>query len=118
LKQLLADLGVEPAGIVHVGAHRGQEVPDYRAAGFGRITLVEPEPRLAERLRHKFPDCEVHETVCVASRAKTRQFNVASQRKWSSLLDVPSDQSSTGETIEVLDRIKVAACRLADIQNG
>lgn len=118
LKQLLAELDVEPAGVIHVGAHRGQEVPEYRAAGFGRIHLVEPEPDLAARLRRKFPDCEVHETVCVASRAKTRQFNVASQRKWSSLLDIPPDQSRTGETIEVRERIKVAACRLVDIQTG
>lgn len=118
LTEVLDQLGVARTGVVHVGAHRGQEVPDYRAAGFDRIVLVEPEPRLAQRLRDKFADCTVVEKVVVATRAKTRKFNVASQRKWSSLLDIPPDQSATGERIDTVDRITVEACRLVDIQDG
>lgn len=37
--------GIPRHGVIHLGAHRGQEVLAYRAAGFGRIVLVEPNPR-------------------------------------------------------------------------
>lgn len=36
--------GIARTGVIHVGAHKGQEVPSYRHAGFGRIVLVEPNP--------------------------------------------------------------------------
>lgn len=38
------ELRVRPAGIIHVGAHHGEEVPLYLGCGFERITLVEPDP--------------------------------------------------------------------------
>lgn len=40
----LVELRVRPVGVIHIGAHLGQEVPLYLAAGFDRITLVEPDP--------------------------------------------------------------------------
>lgn len=42
--------GIERRGVVHVGAHAGQEVGAYRAAGFARIVLIEPNPALWPRL--------------------------------------------------------------------
>lgn len=50
--------------LVHVGAHEGEEVPHYRAAGIERITLVEPIPALAAGLRQRFPDVTVVEAAC------------------------------------------------------
>ena len=44
LPEALVELRVRPMGVVHVGAHHGEEVPIYLAAGFERITLVEPDP--------------------------------------------------------------------------
>lgn len=40
----LEDLRIRPVGVIHVGAHLGQEVPLYLAAGLTRVTLVEPDP--------------------------------------------------------------------------
>jgi FkbM family methyltransferase len=40
----MSELRVRPDALLHVGAHHGQEVPQYLAAGFQRITLVEPDP--------------------------------------------------------------------------
>ena len=34
-------------GVCHIGAHKGQEVEIYKEAGFNKIILVEPSPRLA-----------------------------------------------------------------------
>jgi FkbM family methyltransferase len=38
-----AELRIRPLAVLHVGAHHGEEVPIYLAAGFDRITLVEPD---------------------------------------------------------------------------
>lgn len=49
LGRALEELRIRPVGVLHVGAHRGEEVPIYQACGFGAITLVEPDPdRCAE----------------------------------------------------------------------
>lgn len=120
LSEVVRGLGVRTDGVVHVGAHRGQEVSEYRKAGFGLIRLVEPEPGLAERLRRKFPDCEVVEKVCVKSKSqRRRRFHVANFRQWSSLIEPPRDQSKVeGRVIEVAETITVDAVTLAEIQDG
>lgn len=40
----LEELRIRPVGVIHVGAHLGQEVPLYLGCGFERVTLVEPDP--------------------------------------------------------------------------
>lgn len=41
----LEELRIRPVGVIHVGAHLGQEVPLYLSAGFTRIALIEPDPQ-------------------------------------------------------------------------
>jgi FkbM family methyltransferase len=41
----LEELRIRPVGVIHVGAHLGQEVPLYLGCGFGYVTLVEPDPQ-------------------------------------------------------------------------
>lgn len=59
---LLAEHGVQH--LVHVGAHEGEEVPYYVEAGIPRITLVEPHPVLAARLRERWPAVTVVQAAC------------------------------------------------------
>lgn len=54
----------KPQHLVHVGAHEGEEVPGYLAAGIKRITLVEPLPQLADKLRRRWPDLRVVQVAC------------------------------------------------------
>lgn len=42
---------VPHTGVIHVGAHHGQEVETYLRAGFSRVVLVEPNPACADLLR-------------------------------------------------------------------
>lgn len=64
--ELLSRLELEPVGLVHVGAHHGEEMPFYEAAGFAQrdITLVEPNPPAASLLRTQFPKANVVELAC------------------------------------------------------
>lgn len=54
--RLMGALHVEPRHLIHVGAHKGEEVQFYKEAGVERITLVEPIPELAESLATAYSD--------------------------------------------------------------
>lgn len=105
LPGLLPRLGIEPRGIVHVGAHEGQEVPAYRDAGFSRIVLVEPNPHLAAGLR-ALNGVEVVEAAC-AGEAGERTLHITRHDKLSSLY--------RPLTREVVETVQVPVCRLVDL---
>jgi FkbM family methyltransferase len=70
LPRLLADIGIEPRHLVHVGAHEAQEWPTYCTARLQRVTWVEPIPELAAALRTHFtgtPGVQVVECACSAA---------------------------------------------------
>jgi len=46
----------ENTGVIHVGAHQGEEVEAYLDAGFERVVLIEANPRLSEYLLQRFAD--------------------------------------------------------------
>jgi putative glycosyltransferase len=59
---------VEVRGVIHVGAHEGQEVDPYLAHGCGRIVLVEPNPDACRILRERFgsrPEVQVIEAAAL-----------------------------------------------------
>jgi FkbM family methyltransferase len=66
LPEALAELGIEARSVLHVGAHRGEEVPIYQKCGFASIVLVEPDPDNAAFLRDEFGDVMVVEQACGA----------------------------------------------------
>lgn len=61
---LVDRIGLRIEHLVHVGAHLGEEVPYYRQAGIRLLTLVEPIPELADRLRAEHPPEIVYEMAC------------------------------------------------------
>jgi len=73
LPEALAELGIEPKGIIHVGAHKGEEVPIYLKCGFDEITLVEPDPVNAQFMRDEFPQAIVWQNA-VAAETGTATF--------------------------------------------
>ena len=50
LAALFAQYRLEARGVVHVGAHEGQELPVYRAMGFRFVLLIEANPVVFARL--------------------------------------------------------------------
>jgi FkbM family methyltransferase len=56
LGALLAAHRLPPRGIIHVGAHTGEEVASYLALGFERLLLIEADPTLAAALAERFRD--------------------------------------------------------------
>ncbi len=54
LAALFARYQLEARGVVHVGAHEGQELPVYRGMGFRFVLLVEANPAVFARLQASF----------------------------------------------------------------
>lgn len=80
--------GVTPKGVLHVGAHQGQELPVYAKHKISPVVMVEANPDLAAALRDKTAsDAHVHLVEGAASEAEgTATFNIASFDQASSLL--------------------------------
>lgn len=85
LAQILADHNVPARGIVHVGAHRGQEVPAYLTLGFDPIVLVEPHPELAEHCRATWPQATVIQAAAGRAPGRTRLYVPRAGTQWSSI---------------------------------
>lgn len=80
--------GITPKGVLHVGAHEGQELPSYRTNKISPIVFVEANPGLAGALREKTADeIDVYVVEGAASDTSgTAIFNIASFDQSSSLL--------------------------------
>ncbi|MFE0727943.1 FkbM family methyltransferase [Streptomyces antibioticus] len=107
LADLMAREGIAPVGVVHVGAHLGQEIDDYRAIGFGRIVLVEPNPECHEALA-AFEGVTLVPAACGRAPGETR-LHLTVKRQRSSLYQPLRDRHRT---------VTVPVVRLADIQAG
>lgn len=96
-----------PDHLVHVGAHTGQEMPFYRQAAVRRITLVEPNPYLAQGLRGTYPDATVIECACGAATGRAL-LHVMQPSNMSTLAEPqPCDHVATAVAVDVR--------RLADV---
>ncbi|QKY79516.1 methyltransferase [Streptomyces phage Lizz] len=108
---LVTNLDVTPTHIIHVGAHRGEEVDFYKQAGAERITLVEPIPELAELLRDRYEDdlsITIVEAACGAAPT-TATLNIMQKTNLSTLHEP--------QRSDRLDRIiDVSVVRLDSIQ--
>lgn len=102
---LLTVHGVGPRGIVHVGAHLGEEADTYRRLGFDPVTLVEPNPALAAQLR-ALPGVAVVEAAC-GIETGAAILHVTEASPFASLL--PPLRRPVAGTVEV------PVLRLADI---
>lgn len=111
--QVLQHLGLAPRSLIHVGANLGQEVPDYRRAGIERITLVEPDPGVCERLRELYPDPDIAviEAAVSSQEGTGRLQRGALADVWSTL-----KQTSLPHGTPTVDFIDVQLVRLSSIQ--
>jgi len=50
LAQLCKEYGVQPRGVIHIGAHEGHEVWSYQAMGVQDSLLIEANPAVYQRL--------------------------------------------------------------------
>jgi FkbM family methyltransferase len=121
--------GVAPSGIIHIGAHHGEEASYYRAQGVRRVVWIEAEPDAFEVLSRHVADYPGHH--CIRALVTDREgeerpffrhrFRGGAKRGFCSVL--PLNQSVIGgdallsrlETFEVTAmRTRTVAALLAE----
>jgi FkbM family methyltransferase len=88
--------------LVHVGAHEGEEVPYYLNAGIPRITLVEPIPELAAKLRTTYPSVTVVEAAC-SDESGVATLHIPAKTNMATLL--PTEGQAVAVPLVRLDEI-------------
>lgn len=118
LPALLTAFRVQARGVLHVGAHLGQERPVYATLGCRRVVWVEANPELAETLRRRAaadPLPGLAEDVIEAAASDVDDqvvtFHVASNGHSSSLLEFGTHRASY-PGISVVNRIDVRTRRM------
>ncbi|PIQ48573.1 MAG: hypothetical protein COW03_09310 [Cytophagales bacterium CG12_big_fil_rev_8_21_14_0_65_40_12] len=107
-------------GIIHIGAHEGQEVAKYLALGFKKIMLIEANSELVELLNDKFRN--VSEVVVVFQAISdiegTIDFHIHTSRSGStepaSILKM-KEFNKIVKTLSTPKTIQVPTCRLESL---
>jgi FkbM family methyltransferase len=132
-KESIQKYDMHVRGIIHVGAHRGQEYSDYAAAGIKDVVFIEPCSKAFEALQLTFggvPGVTLINSACGAEFAVANMYvEQANQGMSNSLLrpakhlqQYPSIQFTETEEVEVhpLDELVPDASKynmlVADVQ--
>lgn len=113
LTDLIQKYSLKITGIIHVGAHYGEEVPEYNKNGIKNIALIEPCAKAFNYLRNKFAGHHHIELINVAFAATDGEAKMytetANKGQSNSLLQparhlhhYPDIQFTGEETVKVL----------------
>lgn len=75
-KDLIAKHGLKITGVIHVGAHEGQEVELYISEGIKHITLFEPCEIAYTKLSQKWGNHYAIHKVALGKKAETLLMNI------------------------------------------
>jgi FkbM family methyltransferase len=80
---------VKPSGVVHVGAHAGEELNDYEKYSFGPVVWIEAQPDLATELSKRIstPSLVIQALVWNVDGAELT-LNVTNNRQSSSIFEM------------------------------
>jgi len=118
LRKICSDYGVGHTGVLHIGAHTGEERESYRACGFTKVVWVEANRELAEALERAIaatPDWFESEVVLHCAifdvDGENRDFYVTNNRQSSSLLELGEHRKIHPE-IDVVQTLTVQTRRI------
>ena len=89
VRELSENWNIRPTGILHVGAHMGEEVQPYEENGWLPIVWIDAQPQLCTKLKEKL-DPENHQVICAAIwdvSGVNLEFNISSNSQSSSFLE-------------------------------
>lgn len=123
MRKILEDAGIHPRGVIQVGAHLGQEIPEFAAMGIAYGVFFEPLPtvldELTARVAEYFPDGRGQ--VCPFALGDAESSLVMyvdedpANRGMSSSCLKPKLHLEVSPTIQFTTRLEVAVKRLDDV---
>jgi FkbM family methyltransferase len=118
LINLAKEFGISPRGVIHVGAHEGQEASDYE--GLSQL-YIEPIPSLAKLLKDKGLDVI---EIAISNYTGTSDFYITDFDQGSSLL-LPLEHSVQNKITVNVDTLENAVpdsspynCLVVDVQGA
>ncbi len=89
LSELIETYGVIPKGIVHIGAHEGQELESYLQHSVPRVVWIEANPTICETLRERlrpYPNHTAYQFAAHDTNGGYVDLNVMANTMSSSIL--------------------------------
>jgi FkbM family methyltransferase len=116
VKELIQQFNVCPSGVLHVGAHLGEEASEYEKNSWTPVIWIEAQPELAKLLRCNL-DARIHKVInsCIYDLDGINiSLNIASNTQSTSILSFGT-HSEDYPTIKFTSSIKVKTQRLDSI---
>jgi FkbM family methyltransferase len=113
VKELARNWSIRPSGVLHVGAHLGEEALAYQEFGWLPVIWIEAQPELVQKLRERL-DRPAHRIIQAAVwnvNDLVLNLHVASNSQSSSLLEFGSHSTDYPE-IKFTNEIPVESKRL------
>jgi FkbM family methyltransferase len=116
--ELSENWNIVPNGVLHVGAHLGEEADDYEKLGWCPVIWIEAQPKLANQLRESL-DSSSHKVIEAAIWHEDNvlmNLNVATNSQSSSLLNFGT-HSKHYPTVEFVNSISLETKRIDSLIN-
>ena len=120
IKNILIKKNIKIKGVVHIGAHKGEEINLYRSIGIKKILLYEANPKLIRFLKYKktFFNFFFNMKIQVINKALAEKkgnilFNITSNTQSSSILNLKFHQDMYPKIKKIRD-INIETCTLND----
>jgi FkbM family methyltransferase len=103
---------IQPKGVLHVGAHDGEEQHDYEKFSWGPVTWIEAMPKKVEQLKHRLEPPHLVIEACVWDSTGTEMvLREANNGQSTSLFKFGTHEKNYPE-IEVIKEVTVQTNRL------
>lgn len=108
--------GVAPVGVLHVGAHHGEELIGYRKASFGKVVWVEAQPELVAQLRQRVePEGDVVIQACAWSISGLKKTLHITNNGESSSLYTLGTHETHHPAIKIVEEVEMSTSALSDV---
>lgn len=111
----------QPQGVVHVGAHEAQELPEYHKLGIHKMVFIEANPQIFKRLEMKcaqYPDIICFNECIGDEDGKEVEFNIANNDgQSSSFLELGTHKQMHPE-VHFTSKLKMKMTRLDTLLEG
>lgn len=125
LTDIIKKYNLSIKGIIHVGAHHGEEYEEYIACGITNIIFIEPCSRAFKILKSKFPKVSLY-NCALGSEQGTALMNVETENKGQSnsilkpakhLKQYPSITFNETELVQVrrMDQLNSNGCNMVNM---
>ncbi len=117
LNELILRHGIQPKGVIHIGASLGQEAEDYANNGIKNMVFIEAIPEIFEQLKNNVARYgAIAINACVSDVDDQEvEFNVASNEAQSSSLFEFDQHTMEHPTVTFVDKIKLTTKRMDTI---